>query len=128
MAVAFAVGVLVTVLSAWLPARRAARIAPIAALREVSVERSAASRKRAVIGTAVLAGGVASLVAGLSGQLALVGIGAMATFVGVSILGPVLARPVTQLLGIPLRLRGLSGELATRNAIRNPITGSGRSA
>jgi putative ABC transport system permease protein len=41
-------------------------------------------------------------------------------FVGVAVLGPVLARPVAKLLGIPLRMRGLSGELATRNATRNP--------
>ena len=50
----------------------------------------------------------------------LVGVGALATFVGVSVLGPVLARPVARAFGVPLRLRGLSGELATRNAMRNP--------
>ena len=37
-----------------------------------------------------------------------------------AVLGPVLARPVSKLLGVPLRMRGLSGELATRNATRNP--------
>ena len=47
-------------------------------------------------------------------------LGALATFVGVSVLGPVLARPVARLFGVPLRMRGLSGELATRNAMRNP--------
>ena len=54
------------------------------------------------------------------GELALVGVGALTTFIGVSILGPVLARPVASVFGIPLRMRGLSGELATRNALRNP--------
>ncbi len=68
----------------------------------------------------VTAAGVIALLAGLGGELALVGVGALTTFVGVSILGPVLARPVASVFGIPLRMRGLSGELATRNALRNP--------
>ena len=120
MIISFAVGVIVTVLSAWLPARRAAKIAPIAALRDVSVDRSGGSKRRAVVGTVITAGGVGALLVGLSGEIALVGVGALATFVGVSVLGPVLARPVARLFGVPLRLRGLSGELATRNAMRNP--------
>jgi putative ABC transport system permease protein len=120
MILSFAVGVGITVLSAWLPARRAARIAPIAALREISVDRSGASAKRAVTGTVLTAGGVAALVAGLQGELALVGLGALATFVGVAVLGPVLARPVAKVFGLPLRARGVAGELATRNAMRNP--------
>jgi putative ABC transport system permease protein len=116
----FAVGLMVTVLSAWLPARRAAKIAPIAALRDVSIDRSAGSARRVVAGTAITAAGVAALLAGLGGEIALVGIGALTTFVGVSVLGPVLARPVAKVFGVPLRIRGLSAELATRNAMRNP--------
>jgi putative ABC transport system permease protein len=120
MIISFAVGVSVTVLSAWLPARRTARIAPIAALREVSVDRSAGSARRAVTGSVLTAAGVAALFGGLRGGAALVGVGALATLVGVAVLGPVVARPVAKVLGGPLRLRGLSGELATRNATRNP--------
>ncbi len=120
MIVSFVVGVSMTVLSAWLPARRAARIAPIAALRDVSVDRSAASVRRAVAGVAVTGAGVAGVIVGLAGELSLVAIGALTTFVGVAVLGPVVARPVAKLFGVPLRLRGLTGEIATRNAIRNP--------
>jgi putative ABC transport system permease protein len=121
MAASFAVGLVITVLSAWLPARRAAHIAPIAALREVSVDRSAASKRRAVIGVVVTAAGVAAMLGGVaSSALAVVGVGALLIFVGVSVLGPVVARPVAQLFGMPLRARGVSGELATRNAMRNP--------
>jgi putative ABC transport system permease protein len=121
LAVSFAVGLAITVLSAWLPARRAGRIAPIAALRDVAVDRSGGSRRRAVIGTGVTAAGVAALLAGLGGgAMPLVGLGAVGVFVGVAVLGPVIARPVARLLGAPLRLIGVSGDLAVRNAVRNP--------
>jgi putative ABC transport system permease protein len=121
MIASFAAGLVVTVLSAWLPARRAAKIAPIAALRDVAVDRSAFSVRRAVIGSLTAVVGVGATLGGLSNDvLALVGLGAMTTLVGVSALGPVLARPVVRLLGTPLRLHGLSGELAARNAVRNP--------
>ncbi len=121
MLASFSVGLTVTVMSAWLPARRAANIAPIAALRDVAVDRSAFSVRRAVIGSLITVAGVGSVLNGLANEaLALVGLGALTTFVGVSVLGPVLARPVARLLGAPLRVRGLGGELATRNAMRNP--------
>lgn len=117
MILAFGIGLSVTVLSAWLPARRAAKIAPIAALRELSVDHSAWSRRRAVIGAAIIGAGVASVV---SGQSNLVAAGILTTFAGVIVVAPVLARPVARIFGLPLRIRGLSGELATKNAMRNP--------
>jgi putative ABC transport system permease protein len=116
--ISFAVGLAVTVLSAWLPARRAAKIAPTAALRDVNLDRSAGSVRRAVTGSVLTAAGVAALIAGLRGEVALVGAGALATLAGVTVLGPVLARPIASLLGMPMP--GLTGEIATRNATRNP--------
>ena len=120
--VSLAVGIAVTVGSAFLPARRAARVAPIAALRETALDSSAGSKRRAVVGVGITAVGVAALLGGLGGgAVGLVGLGAFLVFIGVSVLGPVLARPVTRLIGSPLpRLRGMSGALARQNAMRNP--------
>ncbi len=120
MVISLLVGVTVTMLSAWLPARRAARIRPIAAIRAVSVDRSAHSGRRVVIGTLLSAVGVATLIAGLSGELMLIGVGALGIFIGVSVLAPVLANPFARSVGAVLRARGVGGEMATRNATRNP--------
>ena len=120
--VSLAVGILVTLASAFLPARRASRVAPIAALRETALDNAAGSKRRAAVGLVVTTLGVAALLAGLGGAaVSLVGLGAFLVFIGVSVLGPVLARPVTRVLGSPLpRMRGMSGALARQNAMRNP--------
>src|SRR5262249_29625133 len=80
MVVAFLTGLIVTLLSAYFPARRAARVAPVAALREVAVDRSSTSVRRIVIGAVVLVLGTASLLVGLfidlPNRIALVGLGA----------------------------------------------------
>ena len=116
-----AVGMIVTVLSAWLPARRAGRVPPMAALRELSVDRTGSSRRRPVIGCLVTAIGVALLLAGLGGSgIELVGLGALVAFVGVAVLGPVLARPVIGAFGVVVNRRGVSGEMAIRNAMPQP--------
>ncbi len=41
-------------------------------------------------------------------------------FIGIAVLGPLLARPAARVLGAPLRLRGTTGSLARENAMRNP--------
>ena len=120
MLISFAIGTGVTVLSAWLPARRAAKIAPIAALRDISVDRAGSSAKRAVIGTVLVAGGIAAVVSSVDGDTGLLALGALSLLAGTAIIGPVLARPVTALVGVIVRRRGISGDLATRNAARNP--------
>jgi putative ABC transport system permease protein len=116
-------GTVVSVVSAVFPARRASKVAPIAALRDVAVDRSGRSRRRAIIGIGVTGFGVAMMFAGLFGGagLAPLGLGAATVFVGVSVLGPVIARPISRVLGAPLpRLRGVPGNLARENAMRNP--------
>ncbi|HET6948940.1 MAG TPA: FtsX-like permease family protein [Acidimicrobiales bacterium] len=120
---AMVVGVVVTLVASVAPALRASRIAPLAALREVAVDRSATSWLRALAGAVITALGVAGVVAGTQGDgdLSLTGLGALGTLVGVVMLGPVVARPAAGLLGAPqAAARGLSGTLARRNAMRNP--------
>ena len=119
---AVAVGVVVTLAASLAPAVRAARTAPLAAIRAVSVDASASSWLRAVVGALVTAAGVTVVVAGaLDGEVSRAGLGALVTLVGVVMLGPVVARPAAGLLGAPQAARrGLSGTLARRNAMRNP--------
>jgi putative ABC transport system permease protein len=118
-------GLLVSLGSAVLPARRASKVPPIAALVDLAHDRSGRSRRRVVIGAAVIACGAASLLLGLLSQseraLPAVGGGAAVIFLGVAVLGPVIARPVSRLIGAPLpALAGMPGRLARENAIRNP--------
>jgi putative ABC transport system permease protein len=116
------VGVLVTVVASVAPALRASRVAPLAALRDVAVDRSGSSRWRALFGVVATAGGAALVVAGSSGHSAgLAGLGAVVTLAGFVLLGPIAARPVAATLGFPLaKAQGMSGKLARQNAMRNP--------
>ncbi|HEX2564003.1 MAG TPA: FtsX-like permease family protein, partial [Acidimicrobiales bacterium] len=122
--VSVVVGLVVTLLAGIIPAIKTSRVPPLAALRDVAVERTSPSAPRVVAG-AILAGlGIALTAAtALSNDpsLGIVGLGAVITLLGTVVLGPVVARPVAGLLGAPLaRLRGLTGTLARQNAIRNP--------
>jgi putative ABC transport system permease protein len=122
--VGMVVGTAVTLLAAVVPAVRASRVAPVAALRETAAEPVGASVARAVTGLALTAAGVLielGAVAGNGSVLALAGLGAVLTMLGVVVVGPVVARPVAGLIGWPLRrLRGVTGALAGQNAMRNP--------
>jgi len=124
--VAFSSGVVVTMLSAVSPSRKAAKVPPIAAMRDVAVGSTGyGSHQRVLVGSGVLAVGAATLLYGLFGDpgsaLAIVGLGALLVFFGVSVLGRTVALPLSRLIGLPLaRLRGISGRLARENAMRNP--------
>jgi putative ABC transport system permease protein len=120
--VALVVGIGVTIVAAVFPSLRASRIPPLAAIRDVAVDTSGHSKRRLISGGIVTALGVAAFVAGLSGgRLEWVGVGALLTFIGVFMLGPLVARPGAELIGAPLpALTGVVGELARENAKRNP--------
>ena len=128
--VSIVVGLVITVVSAVMPARRASKVPPIAALRDVAQDRSAVSRRRIVTGAAATALAVTTLLVGLNATSAkIVGVGAVALFLAVSVLGPVLARPVAAVLGAPIaRLRGTAGVIARQNAMRNPKRTAGTAA
>jgi putative ABC transport system permease protein len=114
------VGTVVTVLSGVGPAIRGSGVAPLAALRDVALDRSASSRARAIIGVAITAIGVLCLIGGVQGEVALVGLGAALLFIGMFVLGPLFARPVAQVVGGPIAATGMAGVLARENARRNP--------
>jgi putative ABC transport system permease protein len=122
IAIAMTVGTVVTVLAAYLPARRASKVAPMAAMRDVAVDSSGTSRRRAVIGTVLTALGVAAVVSGANGgAMAPIGLGALAAFVGVIVLGPVIGSRFVRIVGAPVAMfRGMTGVLARDNATRNP--------
>jgi putative ABC transport system permease protein len=117
------VGIVVCLGSALLPAVRAGRTAPLAALRETAVDRSGASRTRAVVGGALAVVALASTLTGVlvSPSLWLAGVGAVLALAAFVVLGPVASRTAVRALGAPLdRLRGVTGGLARRNALRSP--------
>jgi putative ABC transport system permease protein len=128
--VALVAGTVVTFVSALSPARRAARVPPVAAMRDTAIIATSGSRRYRVGGLLAMIG-VFLLALGLFGDVSsdavpggaagLVGFAAFLVFVGVAMLSPLVARPVSRVLGwVPARFRGMSGVLARENAMRNP--------
>lgn len=120
--VAMLVGVGVTLVAAVSPARRAVRIAPVAALADHETSQGVSLRRRFVLGSLFAIVGVAVLAIGLTKPaIQLVGVGAVFVFVGVAQLAPAVARPMASVLGRPLaRLLGASGKLGRENSMRSP--------
>jgi putative ABC transport system permease protein len=121
--VAMSVGVVVTLVSALIPARRAAAIPPVAAMSEVGARTTRRSlRNRAIVGSALAVLGAVAMAIGLllenGSSLAMVSTGAVGVFLGMSTLAPLLAGPLAKVLSSPLR--GITGKLARENTIRQP--------
>lgn len=120
-----AVGTLITLAAAVLPARRAATIAPVAAMRDLGLESPATSVRRAVAGIVLLLIGGSSVYNGLfgsdGGSLQMLGLGALLALLAMIVLGPVIGPGLAAVLGAPLpRLLGVDGRMARENALRNP--------
>ena len=121
-----AAGVLITVVAAISPARRASKVAPVAAMQGGGSSSSGyGSKERIMVGGAIVAVGFTALLYGLFGNaenaLPIVGGGAVLFLFGVTVLGRTVALPLSRLIGWPiLRARGVPGRLARENAMRNP--------
>jgi putative ABC transport system permease protein len=124
-----AVGLIATTVSGFVPARRATRIEPVAAMRDaVTPGAGRVRRRRIIVAALVEALGLAILLYGLFGDpgnanatASALGFGAVLMMFGFALLAPTLVRPLSTVVGAPLeRLRGLTGRLARENARRQP--------
>ncbi|HLL66392.1 MAG TPA: FtsX-like permease family protein [Micromonosporaceae bacterium] len=119
---AFAVGMVTTMIAALLPALRAARIPPVAALREAAAADRPLTRL-SISGALVGAGGATLLGLGLAGQgdstLWYILGGVLVSFIGVALLTPLIARPVVHVIGRLLSW-SVPGRLGRLNSARNP--------
>jgi putative ABC transport system permease protein len=121
LAIGLAVGVLTTVLAALAPSRRAARVAPLEALR--SADNTHTSRPaRWTVGGIAAAGAITATASALLGAASTVSlaIAALLTVLALTLLGPVITPALARVLGRPLRRLGVPGELAGRLAERAP--------
>jgi putative ABC transport system permease protein len=130
---ALVVGIGVTLFAGAMPAVRASRVAPLAALRDVAVDRSDVSRLRLVAGIVSVAAGLFVLLSAVFGGgsdvLAQAGLGSLLTLLGLVVSGPIVARRAAAVIGAPLpRFRGITGDLARQNAMRNPRRTAGTAA
>jgi len=120
------IGIGVTLIAAISPARKAAKVPPVAAMQEATVGSTGyGSKQRLVVGLSILALGVAALFTGLFGHVGsaflIVGAGVLLVFLGVSVLGRTIALPLSRAIGAPLpRVKGVTGTLARENTMRNP--------
>ncbi|MEW2134906.1 ABC transporter permease [Streptomyces sp. NPDC005435] len=122
---ALAVGIVITVLAAWLPSRRAAKIPPMAAMNSIHAKATTKSLVvRNTLGALFAGAGIAVVLVARtmnadSGQ-GMMGLGAVLLIIGVFVLTPLLSRPLIAAAAPVLRMFGISGKLARQNSVRNP--------
>ncbi|MBC3984043.1 ABC transporter permease [Streptomyces sp. AC536] len=117
------VGIVVTVLAAWLPGRRAAKIPPIAAMGSVHAPPTTRGLVvRNSIGALFAGVGIALVLAAttMDDGKGPMGLGAGLLMIGVFVLTPLLSRPLIAAAAPVLRIFGMPGKLARQNAVRNP--------
>ncbi|MCQ9676883.1 ABC transporter permease [Corynebacterium sp. BF-R-2] len=120
-------GTVVTVISAWAPARRAGAVKPVEAMRTTESAAGSSLMVRTVLGALLLVAGIAFAVLGVlidakTGlRAALVGLGSLNLIVGFFLAGPAISLPIVpsigRVVGAPF---GAVGKLAATNSARNP--------
>ena len=121
----YLVGIVVTMLAAYLPARRAGKVAPVAAMRADSAPARGSLRRRTIVGAVVLAIGAGLAGYGLSGapgsDAAWIGTGAVLWILTVAAISSVVGKPVLVLCRRLFTTGfGTAGRLAGENALRDP--------
>ncbi|MBA3743545.1 FtsX-like permease family protein [Sporichthya sp.] len=122
---AYAVGMIVTMIAAYFPARRAAKVPPVAAMTDEVAMPERSLRIRALIGSVLTVLGIVVLALGLAGAgskpVILVGLGALAVLIGVTVVSPILSQPFVRAIGAPFpKMWGTVGRMSVANALRNP--------
>ncbi|WP_404289370.1 ABC transporter permease [Glutamicibacter arilaitensis] len=118
-----AVGIVMTVLAAWLPARRAMSLAPLAALRpfDAASVKNRAGIVRIIFGSLLALAGAALLAYGaVKGQLLIAFAGGLLSFPGILMLASLFVPATVFGIGKLLAGRSVAGRLASLNAVRNP--------
>jgi putative ABC transport system permease protein len=127
--VSVALGTVITLLASIMPALRATRVPPIAAVREGSTlppSRFAAHSQKTAAG--VIVASVAAICIGIFASglstmavVVLLGVGIVVLFLGIALAAPHAVKPLTRLVGFPARRSGgVAGDLANANSVRNP--------
>ncbi|MDA0169416.1 ABC transporter permease [Solirubrobacter taibaiensis] len=111
-------GTLITVFSVRMPARRAAKVEPIEAMRSAAVDQTTFRKRRKIAAAGLLLLGAAALVGG--GSWVLIALGVLLLFIGAVVSGPFLALFGARLARPVLSRFGLEGRLAVDNTARNP--------
>ena len=126
---AFAIGIIVTVLAAFIPSMRATRVSPILAVREgAELPRGRFARFTPYIAVLMLVAALLLLARGaftnelgIGSRLLSIAFGVLLLFVGVAMISSKLVRPIAAVVGVPgEKLAGVTGFLARRNTLRNP--------
>ena len=127
IAVPIGLGTVVTMVSAWAPARRAGMVEPVEAMRSTEQAAGSPLMGRTIAGAVLLALGAALAViavlidASTSNRAITVGVGALALIIGLILAGPALSLPIVPTLGRIIGLPfGAVGRLAATNSKRNP--------